>query len=172
MYCPRCATPITEATKFCKSCGLPLTQVYSYVTSGGTAPLALAPQPSEPGGLTPKQRLVLTILLFAFAPAIIAVIGESGPLGNELKHLFDSLAGLSGVLMPIGIVWAVFNYKAKMRKLRQRREQPVINPSQQPAVPGTAYQPPLPPHRTNPLSAAPPQRGSVIEDETQRLPDR
>src|SRR5438132_13585254 len=93
MYCPRCATPITETTKYCKSCGLPLTQIYSYVASGGTVSLTPAPPPSEPEGLTPKQRMVLTILLFALAPAIIAVIGESLPL--DLRKVFESLAGLA-----------------------------------------------------------------------------
>jgi hypothetical protein len=169
MFCPRCGSPINESLKYCRNCGLPISQISSYVATGGTANLA---QSSAPGTvsneyLTPKQRLILTIMLMVFSPAIFAAIAES--LG------FDAVIGsVPAVLMPIGIIWAIFHYKAQVRRREQQRQQ-MMTPAmtayspQQPQVGAVPYPTALPPHQTNPLADVP--RGSVIEDETRKLPE-
>jgi hypothetical protein len=171
MFCPRCGSPNTETTKFCRQCGLPLNQIVNYVESGGTAPLSASPASSSPistaDGLTPGQRLTLTILFFVFAPAIFGVLGKV--LG--MADLARGLAGISGVLMPIGVVWAIFRYKAHVRRLQQQNAQQTIQPQNrqsQPVLPPQSYQPPLSSPPTNPIAT--PVRGSVTEDETQRFP--
>ncbi len=157
MYCPRCGSQNTETTKYCRQCGLPLNQIVGYVSSGGTAPLAPArPTASNPigkltEGMSPRQKMVLLILLFVFAPGIFAAAG------------FDFLAPAAGVLMVLGIVWAVFRYKAEMRQLKQEPQPP------QPLPPAPTPQMFAPPP-TNPIGNQ--VHGSIVEDETQRLPGK
>lgn len=182
MFCPRCGAPNPDTTKFCRQCGLGLQPVTGYVASGGTAQLS-QPQPSSAPtdfvsrateGMTPKQQMILLIMLMVFSPAIFGTLG------------LGSLSGISAVLLPIGIVFVVMRYKAQKRRLQEMmmRQQmypampqqmpPAVpyglpEPGQQP-IPQTyhppAYQPSPPP--TNPLR----QPLSVIEDETRRLPDQ
>ncbi len=175
MFCPRCGAQNTETTKFCRQCGLPMSQITNYVSAGGTAPIAQQQPPAPPGsiapdGMTPKQKLILTILLFVFSPAIFAVFGEM--LG--LHRVGEALASISAVLMPIGIVWAVFRYKAQQRRLQQQQSPQQMQPPMPQHLPQQIYQPPtyqpaISPPPTNPLAT--PIRGSVTEDETQRLPE-
>ncbi|MEP7341195.1 MAG: zinc ribbon domain-containing protein [Acidobacteriota bacterium] len=189
MYCPRCGSPNPDATKFCRQCGLALTQLTGYVASGGTARLS-QPQSGLPNlpdlaaratdGMTPKQKLVMTILLIVFSSAIFGVLG--GVTG--LTGLFGPLAALSGVLTPIGIVWAVIRYKAQKRRTEQAQmmQQPMYPPVAQYSLPQPAQQPiqqtaqqPRQPVYQTPVAPSPPPTnplkspGSVIEDETRRL---
>jgi hypothetical protein len=152
MYCPRCGSEITGTSKFCRNCGLPIEQIAGYV-AGEVPPPIEAPDEY----LTPRQQLVLTILLIVMSPALVAV-------ASEMMGLDGSFAAFPAVLAPFGIVWAFFHYKATMR----RRERQAVAP------PRPAIQPPpvqLPPHDTNPLNAPPP-RSSVVEDETRRFNQR
>jgi hypothetical protein len=122
--------------------------------------------------MTPKQQMILTILIFALSPAIFGVLGEA--IGAN--RVGDALSGISAVLIPIGIVWAVFRYRAQLSLMQQQQQQqqqpqPLQPPvSQQPSLPPQSYQPPVAsvPPPTNPLAT--PHRGSVTEDETQKLP--
>src|SRR5262245_8402105 len=163
MFCPRCGSSNSDTTKFCRQCGLPLSQVTDYVASGGTAPLTHSPSTSSQitksiEWMTPKQQLVVTILLLAFAPAIFGVLGGSIGIGG-------GLAGIASVLMPIGIVLAIFRYSYQKRHLKQ---QPVQQNQAQPLLQPESYNPPIVAPPTNPIAT--PVRGSVIEDETQRFP--
>lgn len=206
MYCPRCGSPNTDTTKFCRQCGLPLTQLVNYVSSGGTTQLTLPSEPvSSPlaqltAGYSPKQKMTLAILCLIFFPGVVAIMSS----GLGLEDVFVPLAGL---LMCIGIPWAVMHFRNQERRLAQEQWQrqmqmnqmyagapmqpqpylppPVQPPIQQPAQPSRpqavlqpmqapVYQTPLPatlqePPNTNPLGTAP---GSVVEDETKRLPDK
>ena len=188
MFCPRCGAPNPDTTKFCRQCGLGLQQVTGYVASGGTAQLP-QPQPSTVSsdfvskateGMSPKQQMVLLIMLIAFSPAIFGTLG------------LGSLSGISAVLTPIAIVFVVMRYKAQKRRLQEAQMQEMMirqqmyspMPSQQmpPVVPyglpqpgqppiAQTYQPPVyqpSPPPTNPLR----QPMSVIEDETRKLPDQ
>jgi hypothetical protein len=176
MFCPRCGSQNTETTKFCRQCGLPLQPISGYVASGGTGALAPAPPPPppvliEPDGLTPKQRMALTIILIILSPALLGVL--AGITGMDL---FGYLAGLVSILMPLGIVWTVFHYKAQMRRLQQQAFQQQVTqqqiappqPQPTPAFQPRSYQAPLSPPPTNPLADQ--RRGSVTEDETRRFP--
>ncbi len=181
MFCPRCGSPNPDTTKFCRQCGLGLQPVTGYVASGGTAQLSKPQPPSAPAdlvsrateGMTPKQQMILLIMLMVFSPAIFGTLG------------LGSLSGISAVLLPIGIVFVVMRFKAQKRRLQQeaimqqqmyppmpQQQMPPVaphnlpQPGQQP-IPQNYQQPvyrPSPPP-TNPLK--PP--ASVTEDETRRL---
>lgn len=181
MYCPRCGSPNTDTTKYCRQCGLPMTQVSGYVSTGGTGTLAPAPSTGSTPldkvteGLTLKQRLVLTILLWLISPALLAVLDETlGGFG-----IIDRIIPFAAILMPVGIVWAVFRYKAKKRLLEAQAEhaqlsapQPMPVSYKQPLIEQAPYRPPIEPPRTNPLTVEKSMPGSVTEEETRHLPGR
>jgi hypothetical protein len=185
MYCPRCGSQNTDATKFCRQCGLPIAQVSDYVATGGTGAIA---RPSSPLPLSEtsemlalRQKRTLTILSVCIAPIIFAIIGD------ELLGL-DDFAGIPFLLVPVGIVWAVFRYKMQLRRLQERQLQQYYAQQQhhqpmpqQAPTPKLIIQPPSDPSqvaplgqldapRTNPLADPPP--GSVVEDETRKFSER
>lgn len=193
MYCPRCGSQNTEATKFCRQCGLALTQVIDYVSTGGTGTFARPPsmQPLPPPlmetaeMLSLKHKRTLTVLGICIAPIIFAIFAD-----NVLG--LGDLAGIPFLLIPLGIVWAKFRYRVELRRLQERqlqefyeRQQPQ-QPAPQQAMPQQASGPKLviqapssqapsghpqmDAPRTNPL--ADPSHGSVIEDETRKFTER
>lgn len=167
MFCPRCGSPTNDGLKFCRNCGLPITPVSTYVATGGTANLAHNPGTEIEASeyLTPKQKLILTIVLCLLSPAILAVLAEMIGVDAEI-------AAVPAVLMPIGIIWAAFHYNSVVRRRRamvqrqMQQQMPFIPPS---AIEPAPYQHQITPHRTNPLMDA--TRGSVVEDQTKRFPD-
>jgi hypothetical protein len=184
MFCPRCGSQNTDATKFCRQCGLPLAQVIDYVAAGGTGAIAQPPAPQPPPMpetsemLALKQKRTLTILSVCIAPVVLAI------LGSEVFRM-DDLAGIPFLLVPIGIVWAAFHYKTQLRRLQERQlqeyyalRQPNQPMPQQPPTPKLILQPQtdqpqlaqLDAPRTNPL--AEPYPGSVVEDETRKFSER
>lgn len=205
MFCPRCGSQNLDTTKFCRQCGLGLQQVTGYVASGGTAQLSQQPPVATSNplaqvteGLSPKQKMILMILLLVFSPAIFGTLGAV----TGLESLGAGLAGISAILTPIGIVFAVMRYKAQQRKLAQaamqqpfypqppmqhqmppvapyslpQPMQPPVSqhfqqPVQQPVRPPHQYQPPIS-HQPAPPPTNPLGPGSVTEDETRRLPDQ
>src|SRR5262245_11223329 len=119
MYCPRCGLQNTDATRFCRQCGLPLAQVMDYVVAGGSGSLAQAPAPQPPSlpetseMLALKQKRTLTILSVCIAPVVFATIV------NGVFNVGD-IAGIPFLLVPLGIVWAVFRYRMQLRLLQER----------------------------------------------------
>ena len=181
MYCPRCGSQNTDATKFCRQCGLPLAQVMDYVAAGGTGALAQSPPPPLPETsemLALKQKRTLTILGVCIAPVVLAI------LANEVFK-FGDISGIPFLLVPLGIVWARFRYKMQLRRLHERQlqeyyahQQHYQPMPQQAPTPKLIIQPPsdspqlahVDAPRTNPL--AEPAPGSVVEDETRKFPER
>jgi hypothetical protein len=188
MYCPRCGSQNTDATRFCRQCGLALAQVMDYVATGGTGALAPAQSPPPPlmetsEMLALKQKRILTILSVCIAPILFAIIADALNI--------DDIAGIPFILIPVGVVWARFRYKIQLRQLQERqlqeyyeRQQYQQSMSQQampqqatgpkliiqaPSNQGPLVQPQLDAPRTNPL--AEPSHGSVIEDETRKFPE-
>ncbi|HMV49250.1 MAG TPA: zinc ribbon domain-containing protein [Blastocatellia bacterium] len=181
MFCPRCGSPNPDTTKFCRQCGLGLQAVTGYVAGGGTAQLPQSqPTSSNPianvtEGLTPKQKMILAILVMVMSPAIFGTLG------------MGSLSGVSAVLMPIGIVFVVMWFKAQQRRLQEAASRQQMYPPAQPyqMPPPTAYglpqagqptvsqthQPPVYQHPPSPPPTNPLGPGSIIEDETRRLPE-
>lgn len=184
MYCPRCGSQNTDATKFCRQCGLPLTQVMDYVAAGGTGALAQPQAPQPPplretsAMLALKQKRVFAILSVCIAPVVFAV------LADEVFKVGD-IAGIPFLLVPLGIVWAVFRYKMQLRRLQEQQLQEYYAQHHQPApqqspTPKLILQPQtdqsqlaqlahVDAPRTNPL--AEPSHGSVVEDETRKFPE-
>jgi hypothetical protein len=183
MYCPRCGSQDTDATKFCRQCGLPLAQVSDYVAAGGTGalarPAAAPPLPETSEMLALKQQRILTIMGVCIAPVVLAI------LADEVLKLGD-IAGIPFLLVPIGIVWARFRYKMQLRRLQERQLQEYFAQQHQPApqpapTPKLIIQPPTgqpqlaqvaqkDAPRTNPLPE--PSPGSVVEDETRKFPEQ
>jgi hypothetical protein len=184
MYCPRCGSQNTEATKFCRQCGLPLAQVIDYVAAGGTGALAQAPSPPPPLLIETaemqalKHKRTLTIVSVCIAPIVLAIFLENVPW-------IDDFAAIPFLLVPIGIIWARFRYKMELRRLQERQlqefyahqqyQQPmpqqVTGPKliiQAPSAQPQLAQSDAP--RTNPL--AEPSHGSVVEDETRKFPEQ
>ena len=183
MYCPRCGSQNTDATKFCRQCGLPIAQVMDYVAAGGTGALAQSPPPpplrETSEALALKHKRTLTILSVCIAPVAFAAIAES-------VFGVSDLAGIPFMFVPIGIVWATFRYKAQLRRLQERLLQEYYAQhhqpeSQQAPTPKLILQPQTDPSqlaqvtqmdapKTNPLPE--PSPGSVVEDETRKFPER
>jgi zinc-ribbon domain len=179
MYCPRCGSQNTDATKFCRNCGLSLAQVTDYVAAGGTGALGQPTSPPPPlmetsEMLALKHKRILTILSVCIGPVVFAAIGDSLRLGD--------IVGIPFLLIPIGIVWASFRYKMQLRRLQERQlqEYHANQQSQQTATPKLIIQPPpnqppigqprLDAPRTNPLAEL--SQGSVVEDETRKFQER
>jgi hypothetical protein len=189
MYCPRCGSQNTDATKFCRQCGLPLAQVSDYVAAGGTGaiarPAAPPPLPETSEMLALKQQRTLTILGVCIAPIVFAI------LADEVFRVGD-IAGLPFLLVPLGIVWARFRYKMQLRRLQERQLQeyyaqqhqsmpqqaptpkliiqPQTDPSQLAQLAQSAQSAQMDAPRTNPLPD--PTPGSVVEDETRKFPEQ
>ncbi|MFN0085030.1 MAG: zinc-ribbon domain-containing protein [Blastocatellia bacterium] len=187
MFCPRCGTQNSENTKFCRQCGLGLAPLSGYLERGGTgalaSPPAQKPPPLNPGQLPEtsemlalKQKKVLTILAMCILPIVATILGEELFNGGEFLSV-------GFILLPLGITWAIFRYKTQLRRLQEEQlrqyqaaAQPVYSgpmawtPMPDPAfqrMPSHAH---LPPPPTNPLNLADSGGGSVIEDETRKLP--
>ncbi len=131
MYCPRCGAPNAETTKFCRQCGLGLTQLAGYVATGGTAQLT-PPAPSPVSHLaqmtasySPKQKMWLTILCLIFLPGFFAVLTD--PLG-----LSDFFVPVMGMLMCVGIPWAVIHFRNQQRLFDQQKWQAQMHMQQMP----------------------------------------
>jgi len=183
MYCPRCGSQNTDATKFCRQCGLPLAQVSDYVAGGGTGAIVRPPAPpmlpETSEMLALKQQKTLTILGVCIAPVVFAI------LANEVFK-FGDISGIPFFLVPIGIVWARFRYKMQLRRLQERQLQEYYaqyhQPMPQPTpAPKLILQPQTDPSqlaqlaqvdapKTNPLSD--PSPGSIVEDETRKFPEQ
>ena len=182
MFCPRCGSQNTDATKYCRQCGLPLAQVSDYVAAGGTGAIARPPAqplPETSEMLALKQQRILTILGVCIAPVVFAILADE-------VFKFGDLSGIPFLLVPIGIVWARFRYKMRLRLLQERQLQEYYAQHHQPMpqqapTPKLILQPQTDPSqmaqlaqvdapRTNPLPE--PSPGSVVEDETRKFPER
>jgi hypothetical protein len=171
IYCPRCGSPNGEIVKFCRQCGLPLAEVTGYLSSGGTSKLTPIQRSRNPlaqifSNFTPRQKMILAIVLAVFSPAFFAALdaGEVSPL--------------AAIFMPVVILFSVFYFRNQEKQLK------VIQSAEHQAVPlpgraaaTTPYVPPrsepvaIPSPTTSslvsPQAAIPP--GSVTEDETRKL---
>lgn len=207
MYCPRCGSLNADTTKYCRQCGLPLAQLADYVARGGTTPLAQAnlPNLAQPvtqslEGMTPRQKMALTIIGLTMLIPLFAVTGE------VLFHN-EEIAAIPAMLLPFGIIWAVFHFRNQARRLEQEQwqrqmqmnqmhagaplqPQPYLPPPVQPPIqqatqpprpqavlqpmPAPSYQTPLPATPQEPPNTNPLGNApsSVVEDETKRLPDK
>ncbi|MDX2034301.1 MAG: zinc ribbon domain-containing protein [Blastocatellia bacterium] len=181
MFCPRCGTQNPEATKFCRQCGLGLASLTGYVATGGTGALTVPPPAAPPVPvqlpetsemIALRQKRALTILASIFLPMICTILAE------ETANQGDVFS-VSFLLIPFGITWAIYQYKAQLRRLQEEQLRQYYGGAPQaaypPPVPAPAFQAPpaqpqLAPPPTNRFNVAAPGRGSVIEDETRQLP--
>ena len=62
--------------------------------------------------MTLRQKMALTIIGMTMLPPFSGIVGEA---------LFDAgeIVGLLGVLLPLGIIWALFHFRNQTRRLVQ-----------------------------------------------------
>ena len=184
IFCPRCGTSNHQKVRFCRQCGLAMTPVTGYLT--GEVPLAqhkLDHHSTKPhlrllASFTPRQKMILSIILAAISPALFAIIdlGELSPL--------------AAILMPFAIILAVFYFRNQEKHLQaaslagarfnpaslhvNSASTPVYVPpppaigASEPVV-DTDRKLELPPERFNVSLPDNPAPGSVTEDETRKL---
>jgi hypothetical protein len=133
-----------------------------------------------------RHKRILTILSVCISPIILAIFLSDIPW-------IDDFAGIPFLLVPIGIAWAMFRFKMRLRQLQERQlreyyanQQPQQATGPKLVIQAPSVQPPsgqpelaqltqltqlaqLDAPRTNPL--AEPSHGSVIEDETRKFPE-
>ena len=175
IFCPRCGSTNAETVKFCRQCGLPMAPVTGYLVTGGataTASLAAGQGRRNPltrllAGFTPRQKMILSIILAAISPAIFAVLD------------LDELSPIAALLMPFVIIFTVFYFRNQEKQLRAAEAAgqsyrpippPVVNYVPPPVIPvAEALPAPIPNQVLAPDLTVNPLPGSVTEDETRRL---
>jgi hypothetical protein len=118
-----------------------------------------------------RQKRIMSILAICIVPIMMSIIG------SEVFKLGE-ISGLPFLLVPFGIMWTVFHFRIKMRKLQEEQlrqhyamqQAMYTQPTPQPIFASQPQQAHLPPPETNPFNVANPVGGSVIEDETRKLP--
>jgi hypothetical protein len=113
MYCPKCATPLADDQKFCRSCGFDLQVISRFFTS---EPPAIEPRESEflPGGgsqsLKEKlhRRAMITIISALLVGCTIPIaIGLLSGYG-WLNQLILVLSGIAGFLLFSGCIVMIY----------------------------------------------------------------
>lgn len=187
-FCRQCGLGLTQVSSYVATGG-----------TGQLTPPTAAPTSSLAqltAGYTPKQKMWLTILCLVFLPSLLVALSDAvglddffGPLAavvmcigipwavihfrNQTRLLEQHRWQLQAQLnqLPVGMPMP-----AAQPYLQAPQQTPIQTPVapayQQPYAPQPVYQTPASarpehPPNTNPLGSAP---GSVIEDETRRLP--
>ena len=176
MFCPGCAVPITDDTKFCKSCGANLRGVREALTARGesfdwsktwVAEMFLTEEERERRrGITPEQKRlneikvgVITTLSgvgsMIFLYFFLGVVANNAT-GNDAEIIRRIwLAGVVPFLVGLGLlINGIFLSKHTRR-------------SETPPVPT-----PLSVQPTNQLNEAPHTQASIVEHTTAHLPTR
>lgn len=178
IFCPRCGSSNAETVKFCRQCGLPMAPVTGYLVSGVsggvtvTAPLA-GSQGRGNGftrllaAFTPRQKMILSIILTAISPAFFAVLD------------LDELSPIAALLMPFVIIFVIFYFRNQEKQVRaieaagqaaRAIPPPFVNYVPPPVTPVVEALPsPLQHQVLAPDLTVNPLPGSVTEDETRRL---
>ena len=159
MYCPKCATPLSDDSKFCRACGLDL-EIISQLLGGDSSQSDKLKTifDSSTQLKSRKKRLqnlgaLVMMLSFVVGALIPIVIG----LGYEnLNSLVMILAGIAGVILFGGISLAVYaDIEPKNSSLTEEVYPKALSPEKRNnQLPSADYFEPVP---------------SIIEEETRGL---
>ncbi len=113
MYCPRCATPLSDDQKFCRACGLSLQLVSNLLTGEH---LADEPDESEPKTderfqnrkVILERRGIITIVVALLVGCLIPIIVGINMYYPGLTPLILMLAGLAGILLFSGAILLIY----------------------------------------------------------------
>jgi hypothetical protein len=108
MYCPNCATKLSDNQKFCRSCGLDL-QILSQVFTVESK--ALESQ-GNVGSRSRKAKLriqgTITLMTALLVGCLIPISVGLFSGSESLKHLILVLSGLAGLILFAGIIMLIY----------------------------------------------------------------
>jgi hypothetical protein len=175
MFCPGCATPVTEDMKFCKACGAHLRGIREAMTGRGAqfdwsktwvAEVLMSEEERERRkGITPEHKRineikvgVITTLAglgsMIFLYFLLGAVAANEPKDAEIIRRVW-IAGLVPFLVGIGLIFNGLVLSKRLIKLHQQPPPPLI-----PGVP------------TNQLPEASQADFSIIENTTAHLPEK
>jgi hypothetical protein len=114
IYCPKCATPLSEEQKFCRACGFDM-QIVSRVL--GREPASNAPDQPESADSNPlesrrtktEMRGLLTLFSALMMGCLIPISMGLFPNWPGLNNLIILLGGVAGFLLFGGILQLVYS---------------------------------------------------------------
>jgi hypothetical protein len=161
IFCPRCGTSNHQKVRFCRQCGLSMTPVTGYLA--GEVPSVISPTPPLPdhhslkphhrllASLTPRQKMILSIVLAVTSPAVFGILD------------LDELSPLAAILMPFAIIFAVFYFR------NQEKHLPALSPVGTKFTPSSLQANPAPPPVYVPPSPAIGAIGEPVIDTDRQL---
>jgi hypothetical protein len=125
MYCPKCATPLADEQKFCRSCGLDLQEIAQLLSRESEADeLAEAGFTRSERAQSQKARLrtlgTITLMLALMIGCLIPISLGLFPNWAGIYQLILILSGLAGLPLFAGVILLV--YADALPDLRANKE--------------------------------------------------
>lgn len=114
MYCPNCATTLSDDQKFCRTCGLDL-QVISQILDSDSQALQVESSVAEVSKTARKRKAkwhrtgLFTVLLSLLVGCLIPISLGLLPNYEGLNQLILVLAGICGLLLFLGSILIIYS---------------------------------------------------------------